>query len=72
MVVSRFVLPENRLLIRSLPVMLILIIVSVFTFQLVLVFIFGVIVKVNGYPLWIPLVREGFKMFFNVTVIPPA
>jgi hypothetical protein len=72
MVVSRFVLPENRLLIRSLPVMLILIVISVFTFQLVLVFIFGVIVKVNGYPLWIPLVREGFKMFFNVTVMPPG
>jgi hypothetical protein len=72
MTISRFVLPENRLLTRSLPVMLVLIIVSAFTFQLVLVFIFGVIVKVNGYPLWIPLVREGFKLFFNVTVLPPA
>jgi hypothetical protein len=72
MVISRFVLPENRLLMRCLPVMLILIIVSVFTLQLVLVFIFGVIVKVNGYPLWIPLVREGFRMVFNVTVLPPV
>jgi hypothetical protein len=47
-------------------------IVSVFTFQLVLVFIFGVIVKVNGYPLWIPLVREGFNVVFSVTVLPPV
>jgi hypothetical protein len=72
MVISRFFRPENRSVIRILPYLLILMIVSVFTFQLVLVFIFGVIVKVNGYPLWIPLVREGFKVVFSVTVLPPV
>jgi hypothetical protein len=72
MVLARFVIPENRLLLRCLPWALILLVITVFTFQLVLVFIFGVIVKVNGYPLWIPLIREGFRTFFSVTVLPPV
>ena len=45
------------------PLVLILLVITVFTFQLVLVFIFGVIVKANGYPLWIPLMREGSGRF---------
>jgi hypothetical protein len=72
MVISRFFPAENRALVSTLPYLLILVVVSVFTFQLVLVFIFGVIVKVNGYPLWMPLVREGFRMIFSVTVLPPV
>jgi hypothetical protein len=69
---ARFLAPENRLLLRSLSWCLILLIITVFTLQLVLVLIFGVIVKVNGYPLWIPLIREGFRSFFSVTVLPPG
>jgi len=72
MVVIRFVLPKTPVLYRLLPWSFILIVITVFTFQLVLVFIFGVIVKINGYPLWIPLIREGFKMIFSVNVIPPV
>jgi hypothetical protein len=71
MVLTRYVKPKAHFLYRCLPLSLILIVITVFTFQLVLVFIFGVIVKVNGYPLWIPLIREGFSTFFNVTVLNP-
>ena len=72
MVLLRFVLPKVSILYRCLPWSLILIVITVFTFQLVLVFIFGVIVKVNGYPLWIPLIRESFSTFFHVTVLSPS
>jgi len=72
MVLLRFVMPKVSILYRCLPWSLILIVITVFTFQLVLVFIFGVIVKVNGYPLWIPLIRERFSTFFHVTVLPPS
>jgi hypothetical protein len=72
MAAARFVAPGNRLLHRLLPWCLVLLVITVFTFQLVLVFIFGVIVKVNGYPLWIPLIREAFRTFFSVTVLPPV
>ena len=72
MVLTRFVMPKAPFLYRCLPWSLILLIITVFTFQLVLVFVFGVIVKMNGYPLWIPLIREGFSTFFNVTVLSPG
>ena len=72
MVLTRYIMPKSPLLYRCLPWSLILLVITVFTFQLVLVFIFGVIVKANGYPLWIPLMREGFRTFFSVTVLPPA
>ena len=72
MVLVRSVMPNAPLLLRLLPWSLVLLMITVFTFQLVLVFIFGVIVKMNGYPLWIPLLREGFRTVFSVTIIPPA
>jgi hypothetical protein len=72
MTIKRYIMPKSSLLYRCLPWSLILLVITVFTFQLVLVFIFGVIVKANGYPLWIPLMREGFRTFFSVTVLPPA
>ena len=53
---------------NQVPYFLVLLFISVLTFQLVLVFIFGVIIKFNGYPLWIPLV-EGI---FRVSVLPPV
>jgi hypothetical protein len=72
MVISRFILPDAPFLLRCIPWSLILLVITVFTFQLVLVFIFGVIVKVNDYPLWIPLIRESFRTFFSVTILPPV
>jgi hypothetical protein len=72
MVLARYVMPRVSLIYRVLPWSLILLVITVFTFQLVLVFVFGVIVKANGYPLWIPLIRESFRTFFSVTVIPQA
>ena len=72
MVISRFIFPDAPFLLRCIPWSLILLIITVFTFQLVLVFIFGVIVKVNDYPLWIPLIRESFRTFFSVTILPPV
>jgi hypothetical protein len=70
MALKRYILPRSPFFYRFLPWSLILLVITVFTFQLVLVFIFGVIVKANGYPLWIPLLREGFRTFFSVTVLP--
>jgi len=70
MTFKRYLIPKSPLLYRCLPWSLILLVITIFTFQLVLVFIFGVIVKANGYPLWIPLMREGFRTFFSVTVLP--
>jgi hypothetical protein len=70
MALKRYIMPKSPLLYRCLPWSLILLVITVFTFQLVLVFVFGVIVKANGYPLWIPLLREGFRTFFSVTVLP--
>ncbi|MDD1680398.1 MAG: hypothetical protein LUQ35_02175 [Methanoregula sp.] len=72
MTLKRYIMPKSPHLYRFLPWSLILLVITVFTFQLVLVFIFGVIVKANGYPLWIPLMREGFRTFFSVTVLPPV
>lgn len=72
MVLGRYHIPKSPILFRCLPWSLILLVITVFTFQLVLVFIFGVIVKANGYPLWIPVVREGFRTVFSVTVLPPV
>lgn len=72
MIVYRFYRTENRFIPLAIPYLLVLLIITVFTFQLILVFIFGVIVKFNGYPLWIPLVENGFSTIFQVSVLPPG
>lgn len=71
MVIARQVRPVPPFILTCLPWSLILVVITVFTFQLVLVIIFGVIVKMNGYPLWIPLIRESFRTFISVNVLPP-
>jgi hypothetical protein len=46
-------------------------ILTALTFQVMLTFLVGVVVKFNGYPLWIPLIREGYNLFFHVNYLPP-
>ena len=72
MFIYRFYKKGNRFLYQALPYSLVLLLITVFTFQLVLVFIFGVIIKFNGYPLWIPLVENGFNTIFHVSTMPPG
>ncbi|MDO8873988.1 MAG: hypothetical protein Q7V05_14860 [Methanoregula sp.] len=72
MFIHRFYRKENRFVPQAIPYLLVLLLIMVFTFQIVLVFIFGVIVKFNGYPLWIPLVENGFSTIFHVSIRPPV
>ena len=72
MIIYRFNRTENRFLPRALPHLILFLIITVFAFQIVLVFFIGVIIKFNGYPLWIPLIREIFRMLFQVSVLPPV
>jgi hypothetical protein len=50
---------------------LVITVVTVFAFQFMLTFIASVVTKFNGYPFWIPLVREGYKLVFQVTYLSP-
>jgi len=72
MFICRFYRKENRFVPQAIPYSLVLLLITVFTFQLVLVFIFGVIIKFNGYPLWIPFVENGFGTIFHVSIRPPV
>lgn len=72
MFIHRFYQKENRFVPYAIPYVLLFLLITVFTFQLVLVFIFGVIVKFNGYPLWIPLVEGGFNTIFRVSILTPV
>lgn len=49
------------------PCILIALIITVLSFQIMLAFVVGDTIKFNGYPLWIPLVREGHNMIFTIT-----
>ncbi len=72
MIIYRFYRIENRSLPQSIPYFLVLLLITVFTFQLMLVFIFMMSIKFNGYPLWIPLVENGIRMVFHVSILPPV
>lgn len=72
MIIYRVFQNQKRSFLKVLPYFMVLLIITVFTFQLVLVLIFGVIVKVNGYPLWIPLIRESIRTLFQVSILPPV
>jgi len=69
MICYRFYRNENLFVPQALPYLLILLLITIFTFQMVLVFFFGVIMKFNGYPLWIPLVENSFNTIFRVSVL---
>jgi len=71
-VLSRASREAARSLVKFLPYVLVAIIVTVFTFQFMLTFIFGVMVKFNGYPFWIPLIREGYGLFIKVIFLQPV
>jgi hypothetical protein len=71
-VMSRVYRETARSLVTFLPYVLVAIIVTVFTFQFMLTFIYGAMVKFNGYPFWIPLVREGYGLFIKVTFLQPV
>jgi len=71
-VLSRAYRQAARPLVILLPYVLVAIIVTVFTFQFMLTFIFGVMVKFNGYPFWIPLIRDGYSLFIKVIFLQPV
>jgi hypothetical protein len=50
----------------SLSYLLVLIIVTVLAFQIMLTFLIAVAIKFNGYPLWIPLIREAHRLFIII------
>ena len=69
---SRVYREAPRSLVTFLPYVLVAIIVTVFTFQFMLTFIYGAMVKFNGYPFWIPVIREGYGLFIKVTFLQPV
>jgi uncharacterized membrane protein len=72
MIVYRFYRNENRLLLKAIPYLLILVIITVFSFQIFLNSIYSMILKFNGYPFWIPLIRDVFSLLINVNYLPPV
>ena len=66
MIVYRFYRNYDRFFLQSLPYLLVLIIITVFSFQIYLNSIYSMILKFNGYPFWIPLIREGFNLLITV------
>jgi len=50
----------------AVPILLILVILTVFSYQIMLTSIYAWLVKTNGYPYWIPLVREGLSHFIMI------
>jgi hypothetical protein len=71
-ILSRAYPEAARSIVTLLPYLLVAIIVTVFTYQFMLTFIYGVIAKFNGYPLWIPLIREGYGLFIKIAFLPPV
>ena len=55
-----------------LPIFLLVTIVAVFTFQIVVAFVMGDVLKFNGYPFWLPLIRDGYGLIFKISVMQPG
>ncbi len=72
MIISRWYYPRFRIVTVLLPYIIILIILTVFSFQVMLTVLYGMIMKMNGYPFWIPLVREGVNLFVVIQYTPPV
>lgn len=72
MIAYRFYPKERWFLVSALPCLLVLIVITVFSFQFMLTSIYAMVLKFNGYPFWIPLVREGFRVFITVHYLPPV
>jgi hypothetical protein len=54
------------------PHLLIFITIVVFSYQIMLTSLYALIVKINGYPFWIPIVREGVGLFLEVHYMAPV
>ena len=63
---------NDGLLFRAFPYLLVLTLITVLSFQFMLTSFYAMIEKMNGYPFWLPLVREGFNLFFVVHYLPPV
>ena len=72
MIVYRFHRGNNRFFSVVLPYLIILMIITVFSFQFMLATLYGMLMKTNGYPFWIPLVREGINLFVYVQYVHPV
>jgi hypothetical protein len=72
MILSRVFSDTDRFFFHLIPYLLVLVIITVFSFQIMLTSFYGLFVKINGYPLWIPLIREGVGLFMEVRYIPPV
>ncbi|OPY36985.1 MAG: hypothetical protein A4E34_00114 [Methanoregula sp. PtaU1.Bin006] len=54
------------------PLFLVLVIIVAFSFQIMLTSLYGLLMKTNGYPFWIPLIREGVGLFLEVQYMAPV
>jgi hypothetical protein len=57
---------KSATFLEGISYLLVLIIVTVLAFQIMLTFLIAVAIKFSGYPLWIPLIREGHRLFIRV------
>jgi hypothetical protein len=71
-VASHYCRNNYRFVLQVIPVLLILMIFTVLSFQIMLNSIYAMVEKFNGYPFWIPLIREGFSRLFTVNYLPPV
>jgi hypothetical protein len=71
MILSRVYSGTDGFFFHLIPYLLVLVIITVFSFQIMLSSFYGLFVKINGYPLWIPLIREGVGLFMEVRYLPP-
>jgi len=65
--ISRFNLKTSMKVTALLPLILIALIITVLSFQVMLAFVVGGTIKFNGYPFWIPLIRDAHGMIFTIT-----
>jgi hypothetical protein len=72
MVILRGYYRNFRMLAGLLPCLIILILLTVFSFQFMLTMLYGMIMKMNGYPFWIPVIREGVNLFVVIQYTPPV
>ncbi|OPX64504.1 hypothetical protein [Methanoregula sp. PtaB.Bin085] len=70
MILSR-IYPDGSF-IRMVPLFLVLVIIVAFSFQIMLTSLYGLLMKTNGYPFWIPLIREGVGLFLEVQYMAPV
>jgi hypothetical protein len=72
MILARVLEDKNRFFLSALPWLVILTIVTTFTFQVMLASFYGMLMKMNGYPFWLPVVREGVGLFIVIQYLPPV